>query len=46
VAVQDTFVGQGDGEVQPGLPAKGGQQRLRLFAGDDLLDDRDGQGSR
>ncbi len=44
VLVEHAGVGQGDGEVQPGLAAQRRQEAVRAFAGDDALDDGDGEG--
>ncbi len=40
--VQDPALGQGQPDVQPGLPAEGGQERVGPFDLDDLLDDAGG----
>jgi hypothetical protein len=38
VLVEDAGVGQRDGDVQPGLPADGRQERIWPLTGDDLRD--------
>ena len=43
VLLEDAVLEQADGDVERGLPAEGGQQRVRALRGDDLLDELGGQ---
>src|SRR3972149_5294105 len=43
VLVEDAGVGEGDGEVEAGLPAEGGQEAVRPLALDDAGDDGDSE---